>query len=265
MSNPLLSKVKLPGRIFQLPSKGLFYEPGVLADHITDGEIEVQALSAIAEMKLKSPDMLFTGRAVREVVLECIPDILIPELLISKDVDAIFCFLKIVTYGSIMNIKSTHSCNERKVHTYNVNIEDIILNPNNEALDKEFDIFKEVLSNEQVIFYKPVRFLDTINIAHARQNIENLIKKGITDQNLMEDTMIKDMLCIIKSVDGHNDIKMLEEWIRALPRKLFDEVIDRSQNSIEWGFNLNVNLTCKDCNAVFKHSLELDPVGFFSG
>ena len=40
-NNPLLQKIRLPGRIFQLPSRGLFYKNGELDESVKNGEIHV--------------------------------------------------------------------------------------------------------------------------------------------------------------------------------------------------------------------------------
>jgi len=266
MTNPLLAKVKLPGRIFQLPSKGIFYDDGVLANHVKDAEIEVHPLSALAEMKLRSPDLIFSGRALREICLECIPDIIKPEALISKDVDAIFCFLKIVTYGSEMTIKSTHDCPNRNNHEYVVNVEAIIMNANNKILDNVNALYEATLSNDQKLILKPVTFQDSLDMTHIQQEVEKkLWETGSADNELIEKAIIRDLMSVISSVEGVSDKMMIEEWLRALQKKFFTEILDHSNQASEWGFNLNVELECKDCGDKFYHNLELNPINFFSG
>ena len=266
MSNPLLSKTKLPGRMFQLPSKGLFYKSGTLAEHVKNGEIQVQPLSALAELKLRSPDLLFSGRALREICLECIPDILKPEALVSKDVDAIFCFLRIVTYGSDMIVRSVHDCPNSKPHEYHVNVEGIILNPNNDILDQRDVLYSMNLSNGQSLMLRPITFQDAIDMTHLQQNIEKKIKEtGIPDQKIVENAVIRDMMSVIESVDGISDAAQIEEWVRSLQKKFFTEIIKHSQEASGWGFNLTTTLKCKDCGDEYLHNLELDPINFFSG
>lgn len=268
MSNPLLAKVKLPGRIFQLPSKGVFYEghlSHVLGPNVKNGEIEVKPLSALAEMKLRSPDLLYSGKAISEICHECIPDILLPEKLLSKDIDAIFCFLRITTYGSSMRVKSIHECQGRQVHEYPIDIESIIMNANNDILDNVIDLYTMKLSNEQVVILKPVTFDEALETTHLQQDIEKKLMLGQQDQALIEELMIKDLMAVIKTVDGVEDKLHISEWVRSLPRKFFNEIYDRAKSINEWGYDLNVNITCKDCGEVYKHDLELNPVNFFSG
>jgi hypothetical protein len=265
MTNPLLQKTKLPGRIFQLPSKGIFYKQGVLAEHVRDGEVEVQPMSALAEMKLRSPDMLFSGRALREICLECIPDILKPDELVSKDVDAIFCFLRIVTYGPIMEFRSVHNCPNRQIHEYKSSLENITLKPNNKILEHADVLYTFKLSNEQTIKLRPVRFQDAVEMLHLQQEAEKQLESdGQVDQAIIENTMVSDLLTIIDAVDGVVDRAMIEEWVRSLPRKMFVEIINKSRLASDWGFDLKVEVTCADCGTAYLHDLELDPINFFS-
>ena len=269
MSNPLLAKLKLPGRIFQLPSKGEFYKGSkipVLSEKAKNGEIEVMPLSGLSEIKLRSPDLLFSGRALREICEECIPDIINPELLISQDVDAVFCFLRIVTYGAEMNISSIHNCEKSEYHDYIVNIEQIVMNPNNKCLDFIDSIYKLKLSNDQVIKLRPVRFQDVIDMTHIAIDINaSIAAKGMADERLVQDASIRDLMSIVSEVDGITDESLIKQWVKLLPRKYIDEILEYNKSINQWGFNLNVDLTCKDCGELMKHNLELDPVNFFSG
>lgn len=265
MTNPLLAKIKLPGRIFQLPSKGVFYQPGVLAEHVKNGEIQVMPLSAMAELKLRAPDLLFSGRVIREICSECIPDILQPEKLLSKDIDAIFCFLRIVTYGSSMSIRSTHLCAKGTVHDYMVDVENIVMNPNNAAIDHKGILYALELSNGQQLKLKPVTFSDMIDITIMQQELaKSMANSGIPDQKLIQNVMVRDVMSVIESVDGISQRDLIEEWVRLLKRSLLDEILDRSTQINQWGFNLTVKLKCRDCGEEYDHSLELDPINFFS-
>ena len=123
-NNPLMSKIKLPGRTFQLPSRGALYKNGELS--CNEGEIHVHPLSAIAEISLKNPDLLFNGKAIEAVFEECIPDIKKVTELYGRDIDAIMFFLRMVTYGPEFVINVTHSCEDAKSHSYSVDLEKMI-------------------------------------------------------------------------------------------------------------------------------------------
>ena len=263
--NPLLAKIRLPGRVFQLPSKGVFYAEGVLDPNVKDGEVHVSPLSAIAELKLRSPDLLLSGKIIREICSECIPEILKPELLLSKDIDAIFCFLRIVTYGSNMTVRSTHTCAQGQLHDYQVDIEAITLHPNNTVLNHRENLYSLTLSNGQEIKLKPVRFIEMIDVTILQQELaRSIAESGARDQALIQKVMLRDTISVIESVDGIADEKMIEEWLRFLKKSMIDEILDYSAQINQWGFNLTVKLKCKDCGEEYDHNLDLDPINFFS-
>jgi len=272
--NPLLSKVKLPGKVFQLPSKGLFYQPGILADTVKDGEIQVKPMSALVELKVRSADLLISTKIIREICTECIPEILKPEQLISRDIDALFLFLVISTYGFDKTIKAIHDCTNSTVHDYNVNLETIINDPRNQVLDHKDVLFSIELDNGQEVELRPVLFSDSIDMLLMRQQVA---KKEVSAPNLittqeMEDIVVRDIMSVIKSVStgGSDSVKIvdskkIDEWIRILPKRYMDLIIEAAIRASDWGFDFHVKLKCKDCNEEFDHSMELNPINFLSG
>lgn len=276
--NPLLAKVKLPGRVFQFPSKGLFYGPGMFSPNIKDGEIEVKPMSALTELKLRSPDLLFSGKALVEVCAECAPDILQPNKLVTKDVDALFCFLKISTYGSAMTVSSMHNCKDATINQYEVNLETFIGAPNNESLANRAIAYQVTLSNGQKVKLKPIAFDDSIKITHMKQEIHREIaESGNRDpaNSAIEDLLIVDLLSVVEGVEAETgegdqvilitDRAMLEEWARNLQRKWIDEISAQANRCDTWGYKLQAKLHCKDCGKTYNHDLEVDPINFFFG
>jgi hypothetical protein len=276
--NPLLSSVKLPGRVFQLPSKGVFYGAGILAPTVVDGEVEVKPMSALTELKLRSPDLLFSGKALAEVCAECIPDILQPNKLITKDIDALFCYLRMSTYGSQMNISSIHRCPDAKIHQYEINLETIVGAPNNASLDSRDVMYRVVLSNGQAVKLRPVVFDESLKMTHLRQQVQNaFLDSGEKDpaNEDVEKLLISDLLSVVEGVEAQvpgtttpvliTDRKLLEEWVRHLQRKWIDEISVQAVRANEWGINLKTKLKCRDCGKEYEHDIEVDPINFFFG
>ena len=275
--NPLMSKTKLPGRIFQLPSKGLFYSPGTILDpRVKDGEIQVKPLSALAEMKFRSPDLLFNGRALREICEECIPDILNPEGLLSKDVDALFCFLKISTYGDMLTAKVSHECKPLKIHSYNIDLSKIVNDPRNESLKFHDISYTVVLTNGMKVNLRPITFKDALDVTHIRIDLERKFSETSNpDSELLEKMIIRDIMSGIDSVETEpdengvrvriNDRVMIEEWVRTLQKTFFNEINDQLYKANDWGYKLIANISCKECSHEFEYPLEMNPINFFSG
>lgn len=141
--NPLLSKIKLPGKRFRLPSRGLFYTNGELKDTVQDGEVEVLSMSTIDEINLRSPDYLFSGEAIEKVFKRCIPEVEQPLKLLSPDVDFLLTALRIVSYGEQTEIETRcPKCEERQNEENKVKEEEFIEEIRQKAAEQEveFDV-----------------------------------------------------------------------------------------------------------------------------
>lgn len=272
MTNPLLSKVKLPGRVFALPSIGVFYGPGVLASTVKDGEVHIAPMSALMEMKIRSADLLYSGKIIKDICAECAPEILDPSKLISKDVDALFVFLRIATYGPSMSLSSQHSCADAKSHQYEIGIESIIGEPNNAVLRHKETLYQVALSNDQVVNLKPNTYGDSLRIMHMKMELDRAEMNGKkpTDDEL-EKIAIDDLVNVIESVQNDaespkiNDKQQIVEWLRAVSKKLLNELMIGINRTDEWGFNYILKLKCRDCGEEYEHALDLNPISFFYG
>lgn len=258
-ANPLLQKLQMPGRIFKLPSGGLFYNNGELDASVVNGEIHVHPISAIAEINLKNPDMLFSGAAVERVFKECIPDIKKASELYGKDVDAIMCFLRMVTYGSTYEVTAKHNCTDAKNHTYAINLDEVVntakpLDPT--TAQKQYST---TLRNGQVIELEPIRFKHVIQLLQTMDKENN----KLTPEEI-QDGMIKNTLNTIKSVDGVSDRMFVEEWLRKIPAPIMNQIADLIDTSNEWGLDYVRQVKCKDCQEEFSLELPVNPVSFFS-
>src|SRR5271170_226889 len=119
-ANPLLERIRMPGETFRLPSGALFYptESGILDSTVTDGEVHIHPMTALDEIALKTPDLLFSGLAVIQVFGRCIPQIKDAKRLLAKDVDFLLVALRKVSYGPEMELSYTHDCEKAKSHNY---------------------------------------------------------------------------------------------------------------------------------------------------
>jgi hypothetical protein len=256
--NPLMSKIKMPGRIFRLPSGGYLYKNGELSDTCKDGEVHVRPMSALAEIKIKNPDMLFSGQAVREVLAECVEEIKKPDELFGRDVDALMCFLRVVTYGPEFRVEADHGCADSKVHSYVIDIEGIInsirqLDPT--TIGQRYSVS---LPNGQVVTLDPIRFKTVVELMQANN-------KDLPTAEDIQRNMIQNLLNMIADVDGITDKKMIQEWIIGAPAPYIGAIASALDTSNEWGPKFEQEVVCRDCGEKMIVELPLNPVNFFSG
>lgn len=256
--NPLLQGIKLPGRIFQLPSKGLFYKNGELSDDIKEGEIHVKAMSAMDEIIMKNPDQLFSGDAVKTVFAKCIDGVLKPTELLSKDIDAIMVFLRSVTYGPSYEYMAHHNCEGAKDHNYVADTETMITTMKYLDATVLEENFQVITSTGQKVNLRPNRYDQVLDMIKANQN-----KNEMTAEDQKRNLKMM-LIGVIESIDGINDPALIAEWIDNVPTKTVNKIAMKVESIGAWGIDMVVKPKCKDCGAEFDVSIPINPVSFFT-
>lgn len=257
-SNPLLARLQIPGETFRLPSQGLFYTNGELSDEVKNGEVHVYPMTAYDEIVFKTPDMLLSGKAVDEVFKRCIPQVLQPKNLLSKDIDYLITCLRVITYGPTITLTYTHSCENAKQREYEVSLQDILRKA--KAIDPTAlaSTYTTTLDNGQVVQLKPTTFN---TILELNQNLGKEDDNAIT---AVRDNMLKILVDMIEQVDGIKDKALISEWVAALPAgwiRFLSEAIDKVS---DWGVEFKADAVCKDCNQPITMPFSANPVSFFS-
>lgn len=257
-NNPLLTKVKLPGRTFQLPSRGALYQNDELDQSVANGEVHVHPMTALTEINLKNPDQLFNGKALEAAVAECIPSIKRPLDLFKGDVDAVLFFLRVTTYGSEYRVEVKHDCENSKEHSYVVNLEELLHNM--KQLDPTVVDAKRmvILPTGEKVYTRPTKFADIIALFHRAES-----KKELTVEDIKQ-IAIENLKCIVQQVDDVTEPKFIEEWLRTLTQPQVNRITEAANALNDWGPEQVVELTCKDCGGKMKVELPLNPVSFFT-
>jgi hypothetical protein len=177
--NPLKQYFRRPALYLTLPSKGVGYS----ADSIEfpeNGELAVYPMTAIDEITSRTPDALYNGMAVTEIIKSCIPAIKKPWEILSTDMDPILVAIKIATNGQKMEIETTcPKCTESS--KYDVNLTGLLASfrPGDYGTPLEIDnlkikfkplTYKEVneSSSKQFEIQRALNVLDSIEDLEAR-------------------------------------------------------------------------------------------------
>jgi len=110
-NNPLKQYFRQPAIYIRLPSKGNFYPPGTL-DMPPNGEIPVLPMTAIDEISYRTPDALFNGAAMVDVIQSCVPNIKNAWAIPAVDVDTILVGIRLASHGH--DLDSSSQCPECK-------------------------------------------------------------------------------------------------------------------------------------------------------
>lgn len=257
--NPLLAAAVIPGETFRLPSQGLFYTNGELSDDVKNGEVVVSAMTAVDELTFKSPDMLFTGRAVTEVFSRCIPQIKKPHELLSKDVDYLMVCLRMVTYGPTLTLSYKHHCEDAKNHTYDVDLQPIVQKSKPIDPTTMAEVFRVVMPNGQVVKLKPTTIGAIIKL---NQDVD--VSDTMPSLDELKTSVMAVLVDVIDSVDQIKDKELIQEWIGTVSAGWVRLLTDALTKVGDWGTTTKAITQCRDCGEDMELEFSTNPLSFFS-
>lgn len=254
--NPLLQRVEMPGSTFQIPSRGLFYENDELRDDVEMGEVHVHPMSAYDEILMKSPDHLYSGQAVEKVFKRCIPQVLKPQELISKDVDFLLVCLRQVTYGNDMEVTYTHNCRDATNQSYIIPLSEFLSSTKKIDPTTVGKIYTTTMENGQVVKLHPSKFKDVIKMYQETETVATSPEDDL-------DMAVFIIRSIIHSVDGTTNPKHIDEWIRSISAGWLGELTTVIEDASDFGPNFTLKTVCKDCGAEIEIHTPVNPISFF--
>jgi hypothetical protein len=179
-NNPLKQYFRRPSIYLKLPSKGVDYSPDVVS--IPDnGEIPIYPMTAIDEITSKTPDSLYNGTAVADIIRSCVPAIRDPWKISSTDLDAILVAVRIATNGNDMDIE-THCPKCDEDFKYGINLSFIL---NNFVAG---DYSNPITMGDLQVKFRPLNYKELTE--NAIRQFE--IQKALTMITSMEDTPERD-------------------------------------------------------------------------
>lgn len=276
--NPLKDLYRSKSVYLNLPSGGRFYNSGLNLS--IDNELGVMPMTAVDEIKLKSPDALFNGDALFDLFKSCVPDIALADEVPTCDVDMILMGIKVATHGEMLEVTST--CPKCEVEgEYEISLPRLMASA--QPIDKENVI--EIEGGVKV-FVRPFSLRSQVkgNVQRFHQmRMQMILNDDLTDDDkaqmfdeaLLQASAVSVQLCAdnILSVeipqDGSETVKVdsaehIYEWVENMDSKTYEKVISRIRKLSDPRIDTDINLTCTDCQHEYKTKLELDPINFFT-
>ena len=274
-NNPLSNYFRQPSIYLKLPSNGNFYPENTL-DMPPNNELPIYPMTAIDEITYRTPDALYNGTAVMNVIKSCVPNILDPWIIPAVDFDAILASIRIASYGHSMEIDTTcPACKETA--TYSLDLRTIL-----DQL-KSPDYQKSVNIGDLNIFFKPLSYKQ-INENSVIQFEEQKLASVLEDAEMEEEEKLKRLSAafasmtelslkaltqninyiktpdnIVKEEDFINDF--LHNCDRVVYKRIKDYVIGmKNDNELK---PLNIKCNEKDCGHEYEQPFTLDMSNFF--
>lgn len=273
--NPLSKYFRQPAIHLRLPSKGKFYSAGAI-DMPPNGEVPVYPMTAVDEITSRTPDALFNGSAVANIIGSCVPAIRDPWQVSAVDLNSLLCAIRLASYGHEMEISSKcPKCGNS--HTVTVDLREVL-----DAV-KMPDYDTPLTIGDLMIFFAPMPY-QKINEVGRVQYEDNKIMQVVNSTDLPEEEKIKQLgdafrritaltvqsiaasIAAIKTTDAMvNDTRQIEEFLINAPKTVFEQIRDRAVELRGQTDLTPVQLTCEnnDCQHQYPQEFTLDMSNFF--
>ena len=272
-NNPLKQYFRRPGIYLKLPSKGMGYTPDVLT--LTENrELPVYPMTAIDEITSKTPDSLYNGSAVAEIVKSCVPNIKNPWAINSIDLDAILVAIRIATNGNDMDIETTcPACSEEAKYGVNLNV--VLQN----FVPGDYNTTMRV--GELEIKFRPLNYKEItensvkqFEIQRAIMNITGLPegeekeKKGNELLKIVALTTIDVIASTIHSIKTPESIvedkTFILDYLQNADKNVVDAIREQSLALRETTQMKPLHITCSSCSHEYDQLFTLNVSDFFA-
>lgn len=273
MDNPLTQYFRRPTVYLTLPSLGKDYTDAQLIMPET-GEIPVYPMTAIDEITVRTPDALFNGVALVELVKSCIPAFIDPWSISSNDLDAVVIAIKAASSsnGAIDVETACPKCSES--NTYAVNLVQLL------AQIKPGDYSQTLPVGELTIKFKPLRYSELNKISIAQFNIQRTFSQlnNETDSaaqaqqskdalekitELTMDVLSKTIEYIATPNGSVTDSKFILEYLRNCDKNTFNLIRDTNAKLKADSEVQPLHIKCPECEHEYDQPFALNPVDFF--
>jgi hypothetical protein len=271
-NNPLQQYFRRPAIYIKLPSGGKFYAPSVITMP-ESGELPVYPMTAIDEITVKTPDALFNGSAVADIIKSCIPDIKEPWSINTIDLDAILIAIKTASNGNSMEINSIcPECTE--VSDYSINLISLLTQIKPGDYDSELSI-DDLLIKFRPLTYKEINAasIEQVDIQRKFSTLDQesdetiRIKKTVEALKEVTEITIKILTQVIEYIKTPNafvDNKtFIEDFLNNCDKNLYLKIRDHNAELRAYSEIKPIKLKCIKCQNEYEQTLTLNQSDFF--
>jgi hypothetical protein len=272
-NNPLRQFFRQPAIYFRLPSQGHYWAPGAL-DMPENGELPVYPMTAIDEISYRTPDALFNGQAVINVVQSCVPNIKDAGKIPNMDLNPLMVAIRIASYGHAMDIGSTcPAC--KNEDEFSADLRVILDNLHSPDYSRTINL------GDLQIMFKPSTYEEQNKSAmeqFERQKFLQQLGDGdfseeergrVLSESLKQITELT-MNLISKSIAAIQvpgatvtDPEQIKEYLQETDRQVFTKIRDHVINLTQEAQIKPLNVECTECHHKYTQEINMDMASFF--
>lgn len=272
--NPLSQYFRQPVIYITLPSNGKFYPTGTI-EMPANRELPVLPMTAIDEITYRTPDALFNGQAVVNVIQSCIPAIKDAWAVPAMDVDTILIAIRVATYGHEMEFESTcPACRASAERALDLrSVLEKIKAPNYDT---------PISHGDMQFFFRPMQYRD-LNSNNQLQFEEQKLFQMLPDPDIPDQEKVSNLSEALKKITQVTvkalaqsiaavktpqalvtENEYIEELLINCDRALFTQLRDHIINIKTQAEMPDMELICDECQHPYTQSLTLDMSSFFA-
>jgi hypothetical protein len=271
-NNPLKQYFRRPSVYIKLPSGGKGYPDGSL-DMPENGELPVYPMTAIDEITSRTPDALYNGSAVMQIIQSCVPNIKDPWQISALDVDTVLLAIRAASGNGTIEIDTTcPKC--REIASYGLEIPRLL------ASLKAADYETELEIGDLFIKFRPIKFKE-INEAGLAQfelsksfasltNADNEEEKLQISQRALKSITELTMDIVAKGIEyirtpnfTVTEREHILDFLRNCDRNSYISIRDYSTELKSKSELQPIQFKCDSCQHDYEQPIQLNPSDFF--
>jgi len=257
----------------RLPSDGQFWPQGSL-EMTANKELPVLPMTAIDEITYRTPDALFNGQAVVNVIQSCVPNIRDAWSAPGADINSILIAIRMASFGHEMELNSTcPACNN--IDEYAVDLRIVL-----DGLQMP-DYMTPLQQGDLEIALKPMTYRDQ-NGVNLNQFEQQRVIQSATESDMSEEKKLELLNAALKNITELTvsalkwniasirtpqvlvtDPDHIEEFLRNTDRKLFVTIRDLIIEKRSVSEFKPVKIKCVGCSHEYDQTVTLDQTSFF--
>ena len=271
--NPLKQFFRQPAIYMRLPSAGEYWPDGSI-NLPENKELPVYPMTAIDEITYRTPDALFNGQAVVNVIKSCIPTIIDPWAIPAQDLNAILVAIRIASYGHDLEVGTRcPACETESDYTLDLR----------QVLDqlKAGDFETPMIHGDLTITFQPMSYRSQNNSSQSQfeqqKNIQLIQGSDMPDEEKiaqLNDSLTKITQLTMSALKWSiSSIKtptalvtepgFIEEFIKNCDRKLYTKIRDHIIGLRTASELKPLAIKCDNCSHDYQQQFNLDQTAFF--
>lgn len=270
--NPLKQYFRRPAIYLKLPSEGKYYPQGSI-DLPENKEVPVYPMTAIDEITSKTPDALFNGSAIVEIIKSCVPSIKDPWQIPLMDLDPILIAIRTATNGNTLDITSQcPKCQEEG--NYGINLGNLLNTLRKGDYDNtitlqdlefkfrplSFNKINELNKNQFEIqaLLKQIESIDDEDV-RAKTSKEAIEKLNSISLNLVSETI--ESICTPTAIVTEKNF--IIDFLRNCEKQTYESLRDTAIEMRKSSEIQPIKMKCVHCQHEYEQPLILNPTDFF--